>query len=614
MGIEHPDRAEELTDPFSISRAEQLSDRIFSLFKKPSYFPALETVKPCVLVGGRGTGKTTVLRCLSYQGRFELDGHTPDKIDSWAYVGLYYRVNTNRVASFRGDELTASQWQRLFAHYINLVLCGQILDFLHWYNIQFPDRLLLSEAACQDIATVLCIPTAASTARLNESLRQGRREFESYLNNIDPNALPPLSLQGQPIDELVARVREIPSLSNKIFFFLLDEFENFFDDQQVVVNTLIKHAEASYTFKVGVRELGWRSRSTLNPSEQLIHPADFQLIDIGQSLSGKTFEQFAREVCNERGKAFGVDVTTLLPSLTKEQEAMRLGLADRVQELLDRTHDEDAQTELKRMRPLEAYFAGFWADAKRISLRSVLNDRRQFPSEWNTRFNNYSYSILFTIRHGKVGIRKFYAGWQTYVLLADGNIRYLLELVAQARALQRREGKPEDLPIDPAVQTRAAELVGQNCLSELEGVLRGAELTRLVLGLGRIFEVMAREPGAHTPDVNEFRFADEADLTPIEGVLTAAIMHLALSRRVSSKRSNLELKAYDYSLHPIFAAFFAFSHAKKRKMLLSPDEILTLIKSPREAIAKVLERQNRDVKSPLPEQLQLFEGFYGTPS
>ena len=81
---------------------------------------------------------------------------------------------------------------------------------------------------------------------------------------------------------------------------MLDEYENFDDYQQQVVNTYIKHAGPSYTFKIGVRELGWRMRATLNPDEQLTHPADYARIDISGDLHTSRFREFACRVCDER--------------------------------------------------------------------------------------------------------------------------------------------------------------------------------------------------------------------------------------------------------------------------------------------------------------------------
>ena len=48
-------------------RAEQLEDqgRLYRLFSAPSFMAELETNRSCLLVGGRGTGKTTLLKGLS---------------------------------------------------------------------------------------------------------------------------------------------------------------------------------------------------------------------------------------------------------------------------------------------------------------------------------------------------------------------------------------------------------------------------------------------------------------------------------------------------------------------------------------------------------------------
>ena len=91
----------QLSDLFGSYRAEWLQEKVFDLYTEPRYFPELTTRQSCVLVGGRGTGKTTVLRGLSYLGQYALS----QKVDASArqepqFIGLYHRINTNHVAAF----------------------------------------------------------------------------------------------------------------------------------------------------------------------------------------------------------------------------------------------------------------------------------------------------------------------------------------------------------------------------------------------------------------------------------------------------------------------------------------------------------------------------------
>lgn len=614
------DEAEAIADPFGIYRAEWLKDALFKLFTKPAYYPELETPRPCVLVGGRGTGKTTVLRCLSYEGRFELEDHDAATIPAWPYYGFYYRVNTNRVTAFRGEELTDRQWERVFAHYLNLIFCGKVVEFLNWHARYVPTGEPLPLSVCQDVAYSLYLDQPNDQAQLLVNIQRGRRKFESFLNNLDQNALPPLSLQGQAIDDLCRAVLELPQFTNKNLFFIVDEFENLLDYQQVVLNTLIKHCGPDYTFKIGVRDLGWRRRSTLNENEQLISPADYERIDIEQRLEGDQFVSFAAEVCNLRAQGStsfpsGLDIPRILPSLPSEEEAELLGVREHAARVLAQVDAEcpSWSNEARAMQPIDLALVDFWARSQRTTLADVFGERRRDPRAWEDRQGNYRFPLLFTLRRRRPGIRKYYAGWRTFTLMAGGNIRYLLELVGQALQLQSRDAKSSrGDPISPELQTQAATLVGRKNLLELEGLsVHGAQLTKLLLGLGRVFEVLASDPEGHTPEVTQFTLPEDAPLGDAEKLLSAAVMHLALVRSVANKRTDLDLKGYDYSVHPIYSAFFVFSYRRKRKLRLTPNQLMTLVREPKTGIRQILRQNNRGEDDyPLPDQLRLFESFY----
>jgi hypothetical protein len=633
-GVDSAGTAEEqLANVFGSHRAEWLREELFELFSEPFYFPELLTPRPCVLIGGRGTGKTTVLRCLSYEGRFALDQRRSERIAGWPYYGFYFRVDTNKVTAFQGPEVSGIEWNRLFAHYLNLEFSELVLEFLFWYRGHSPDLPRLPLTACRRIALSLHLPGAdevKSDEELREALSDARLLFEAYINNIVDEPRPRLSMQGAPLQILFREFEKLGLFHQKSFFFLVDEYENFLDYQQQIVNTLIKHAATHYTFKIGVRELGWRVRTTLNPNEQLISPADYRRIHIVEELADQ-FPEFALAVCNARlariqttSSSRGIqDVSALLPSLAIEEEALLLDDRERMSEIVKQAEalvPAASRARLLELHPLELYFAHEWALEKNLAFADVLAEMLENASTWSHRYENYKYSLLFTLRKGKRGIRKYYAGWRVFTHLSAGNIRYLLELVDRSLLLHFREGLTITESVSPKIQTEAAQYVGRKNLTELEGLaVNGARLTKLLLGLGRVFGVMAEQPLGHAPEANQFEIrareapaGDAANATTeVEEILNAAVMHLALLRFPGSKLQDpTDTRDYDYMVHPVFSPFFVFSYRRKRKIGVSAEDLLGLIEQPKRTIATVLTQQNRVEEEPLPEQLLLFQGYY----
>ncbi len=464
---------EQLKDLFGNYRAEWLRDRIFALFTKPAYFPELEIRGPCVLIGGRGTGKTTVLKTLSYQGQFELSKRNEAAISTWPYYGFYYRVDTNHVRAFAGPELREDTWIRVFGHYINVLLCEQVLTFLNWYSDRFPSAPTLPVLACRHVGIALHLGEPKTLPELTCLLEESKLRFEAFINNLNESRLPPLSLQGAPVAELINRVAELPQFRDKYFFFLIDEYENFSDNQQTVVNTLIKHSGEKYSFKIGVRELGLRVRATLNPHEQLISPADYVRVDIAEKLAGRTFERFALDICNQRISHLQLadhrslpSIEQLFPGLTDDEEAERLGVKKVISERTRGLKLPDVSS----IPPLELYFCIFWAKAQNVSIPDVLRERANYSEAWITRYNNYKFALLFTIRRALPGIRKYFCGWRDFIQLSGSNIRYLLELVDQTLFLFLQDGAGTfGAPVPPEIQTHAAELVGKKTSRSLRG-------------------------------------------------------------------------------------------------------------------------------------------------
>lgn len=594
-----------LDELFGSYKAEWLKGKIFDFFTAPNYFTNLKDNRPCILQGGRGTGKTTVLRGLSYQGQYAILNKDLERLDQNSFVGLYYRVNTNHVRAFQGRGIDEEVWTRLFAHYFNLLMCWEICNYLKWHREKDKNDEELSAHSCGLIATSLHIAKEIdSFDKLCDELENVMYAFQSDVNNMNDKGTPRLSMLGDPIRIFVEQALELRQLKGKMFYLLIDEYENLLNTQQQTINTLLKHVPETYTFKIGVRELGWRVKYTHNKEELLNDPADYTLIDIGKEFLSEDkkniFAKFAKDVCDKRvsglfegsEEANSYSIEDALPGLSieKESELLKVTYSDYY---LDFVKYEEKKGEVLDIHLLYKFFLAYWANIHGDSIANVVKSYKQNTRKWDERYENYKYGLLFKIRRGRgaSGIQKYYAGWSTYVKLANGNIRYLMELVYKAYYNYLQEDGDITKPIPFDLQTEAARDVGWKNLTELEGTWnKGVQITKLVQALGSLFAKIAMYRGKSAPELVQFDI--EGELKPqIKEIIDASVMNLALIRMSSNKMSGKEIKSYQYSLHPIFAPYFQFSFRRKRKMSLTSEEIRGCIECPEATVDAILRRK-----------------------
>ena len=613
-----------LNEIFGSYKAEWLKGKIFDFFAEPSYFTALKDNRPCVLQGGRGTGKTTVLRGLSYQGQYALHESSIENFDENEFIGIYHRVNTNHVRAFTGGGLNEKKWHDIFGHYFNLVICREILLFIDWHRQKSMNDELFSSRVCKLIASSLhIVKECHSFEVLLELVEDEMYKFQSQINNITDETLFKLSLSGDPIKLITENTVSLAQFKNKMFYILLDEYENLENYQQQSINSLIKHNTELYTFKIGVRELGWRIRHTLNVDELLHDPADYVLINIEEKfIEGNFFNDFAKDVCQQRIKqlfssneGLNYSIEDALPYLSMEDEAILLDVQNTSQILNYSRLSKQNKNKIESLSYLYKFLIAYWAEIHDITLEEAISDYNKNKAQWDTRYENYKYSMLFKIRKGRGmgGIQKYYAGWNTYLKLANGNIRYLIELVYRTYEKHLTNDKNLGDSVSFKDQTLATQDVGMKNLKELEGLWKnGSQLTKLLLGFGRIFNVLISEDAKNAPEINQISIKAPISEECSE-LLSAAVMNLAFIRILGNKLSNKSTtRDYMYMIHPIYAPYFVFSYRRKRKMEVSDNELIGLIKEPRKTIESILKKKNIifNASKELPIQLTLFKDFY----
>lgn len=612
-----------INELFGGLRAEWIEEKIFQFFTTPDYFSNIQSRQPYVLQGGRGSGKTTILKGLSYKGQYALKGGKIEEFDETDFIGIYHRVNTNHVRAFEGGELTNQEWQKLYAHYYNLVICREIVNFLIWHQELSPNDERLSERVCQLISISLCLENRASDIQsLAEEIELSLYDFQSSVNSIDDGLPKGLSLQSEPIDLITERVLQLRQFKGKIFFLLVDEYENLNDNQQIVMNTLLKHATKNYTYKIGVRQMGWRVHYTQNDHEPLTEPADYVLLDIEDYFykNEQLYMNFASQVCYQRLQKIQdqdkvtPQMTELFPFLSYDDEALLLDVEHKERYMIIKEYLDKEKIDLG-ITPLYIYTLGYWAETQNMTVEDVVKDFMDKKSIWDTRYDNYKYSLLFKIRKGRGqgGIQKYYAGWNTYLKLSNGNIRYLMQLVKTA-LLQYIEINEDFLSAIPfRVQTEAAIEVGKKNFEMLENLHhRGTDVIKIVLHMGRLFNVLASESEHTAPEIDQFYI--QGDITPEnDELLRAGVMNLAFIRIPGNKPSSKsDTKDYMYALHPIYAPYFIYSFRRKRKMTITNEDFYGLIISHKALMKKMLSKEEMAKilgDNDYPQQMDLFANY-----
>lgn len=602
-------------------RAEYADDdELYGRYALPVYVHQLAGITPTFLVGGRGTGKTTTLRSLAFRGQQRLSGSTdPDK---WESVGGYWKAEPTVVSVFRGKGVDSDLWIRIFAHYLNLRLCSLVLEYAEWL-VANGRQVSIDPHSLRLFSTSAGLEAGTDLRMIHSGIELAIAEIEAKVNgNVSGLNSVHTSILGKPLEYLFRSLDGLKVSLSKPFVFCVDEYENLSADQQRLLNTLVKQVGGSspFTFKIGVRNKVAIERATLIAHQPLQDPADFSTIDIVTRLKDTGFDEFAREVIDQRLDSEDItrlNLGELLPTLSPDEEAALLGGDALRHMLIDSLTQADADAEVQAFAQActlqEAALIFRWAESHGENPADTIRFALSQPTRWKTRVGNYGHAVLFTIRHRSVGERKYYTGWRTYWQLADGNIRYLLRLVQEALLRHVEDGKELDVPVDALNQTRAAKRVGEVTVRDLQGwSMHGAALTRLTVGLGGVFAALARSSALSTPEVVQFRVRyagasaseSEVDALLAEAIGQGVLVDFPGNKDAADRGAPPEV---DYQLHPILAPSFGYSHRSKRRMTIRADDLMGLAQ--RETATAAFKRilgPNEGGASAPPNQLDLF--------
>lgn len=303
-------------NPFNITKAVDYSDEEIASywvdFERGGFSEVVKpkSPMPMLILGGKGSGKTHIMRYYSYPlQKLRYDGSVIEGIERDSYLGIYMRCSGLNSSRFKGKDQGEEAWGAVFSYYLELwlsqLLVQIIKDIIQESKADYFD---IEKEICLQIRNFFDLEIDSKFDDFDDVLRFLKKlqtEVDYTVNNI--------SLTGGDMSSIKIRVTPgnlifgIPKLlTNKIiklrkcqFNYLLDEFENLTIEQQRYVNTLLREKEAPSTFKIGSRLYGVQTYETFSAGEENKQGSEYEVYNIDQVFRDnlKDYSKWVRKIC-----------------------------------------------------------------------------------------------------------------------------------------------------------------------------------------------------------------------------------------------------------------------------------------------------------------------------
>ncbi len=264
-------------NPFSGVNASQMEDEaIFDYWCNPfshDLFHGLEEADiyqdemNIVFMGGRSSGKSMFLRYWSYlvQSIKAKDQKCSllDLVKENKGIGFYFRIDGPALKSFKGFNLSDEHWA-VFTHYYELLVGREYIQFLLLLEKEKSIRGDEIENLLVAIRDELDFDSCTSLSELEKEISRQIKEVDTFRGAV--------AFYGKPFDPGSATVfvsgrvsfgmggllrKHISELAEINIVLLLDEYENFLDYQQVILNTLLKFSKPHIKYRIGMPPRGF---------------------------------------------------------------------------------------------------------------------------------------------------------------------------------------------------------------------------------------------------------------------------------------------------------------------------------------------------------------------
>ena len=574
------------------------------------YNTLIRSATPIIIEGPRGSGKTMILKYISYFCQKELlyteqaslkNVSLLDIIKSHGSIGIYFRYKDDFGSLFKFLNCSMSAKEQLFLYYFEMYVLDELFRILS-------DMQEECDLKDNDISGLISAinnilhSDATNIYGLDLVIGEKIRKVDNWVRKaryIDAaeDALKEL-IDGENFILQICKCigQYITELSDIRFLVIIDEYENAAEYQQIL-NTLVKQDDhtSNVTYRIGVRPKGMITLRTNVGVEFLQIDRDF-LLYVLQTQRMKDYKKFVCEIANRRLRSVDyfeenglTDIKILLGTkedLDEEALAVTKNSTKHFEILKRKIPDNEYEKTVSMLRcassPLMEMLNIVWVlrgiSSEKVHMamkgyidgiykNAVHSEETELARKYKLDYSDkYRYQMMFILLGIYAQSKKYYS-FNTFAYLSSGavndfislcrNVFYLLDISYYNNARE----KPE-IPI--FVQAKGAE---NTAIEQMDKVRlcneHGTEMYSFAMNIGGLFKLLHRDIYAKYPETNQFAFENEAEIE--NRPLLKQVSNSLIKWGVIIKRPRIQSisigrrKGTLYYLNRIFSPIFGIS-------------------------------------------------------
>ena len=574
-------------------------------------YPTLKkNLTPIIIEGPRGSGKTMILKYISYHCQKELlqnqcYDYSVSLLDMFrtdGSIGIYFRYKDNFGTLFSSLNCQQELKNRLFLYYYEMYVLDELFSILsdlegyddngksNWMNLVDNINSYLS-TNCQSIQH-FNLWVHEQIDNVDQWIRKSRyiKDSETTLEAL---------IHGDNYIINICKIvsQNIPQLRDIRFLIIIDEYENA-GNYQSILNTLLKQVDHTnnISYRIGVRPKGITTLDTTIGSEFLQIDRDF-LLYVLQARKMPQYKKFIAEIANRRlsnipffwenkatdirkllGNTESIDTEArdTVRNSEKHFELLKTKVApERFQSIVSLLRNpEDPLMEMLnivwvlRGNSPEKTNAAMNAYIKGIYKIDPSSEEGKLAKKYKLDYSDkYRYQLLFALL-GIHNQKKKYYSFNTFAYLSSGAVNDFISLCRNV-FYQLDESYYDHIKTNPLIPiSKQASGAEDTAIEQMEKIQlcneNGTEMYSFAMNIGGLFSHYHRDVLARYPETNQFAFENEIEIE--NSPILSEIKNSLIKWGVIVKKPRIQSisigkrKGTLYYLNRIFCPIFGISY------------------------------------------------------